>query len=199
MRPFVKKDWKNKGTIMTTILHDEIPIPTSPNLISVFLTFSSQAESQRRINVEGLLDTGCLAGDFVARRIVDKYNIKPILQSTAKLSVCRGLDNTCYDMSTSVIVSVNFFNERLKKIYNFEIKAIILDSSPLDLIIGRSTIKKYGLIRQIPSQFEDINAVLITEDKTSEHVNKRFGCQPKEDLLPSRSIPNITHTSVITS
>ena len=31
--------------------------------------------------------------------------------------------------------------------------------------------------------------MLITEDKTSEHVNKRCGCQPKEDLLPSRSIP----------
>ena len=53
-KPFVKKDWKNKGTIMTTILHDEIPIPTSPNLISVFLTFPSQAETQRKINVEGL-------------------------------------------------------------------------------------------------------------------------------------------------
>ena len=38
-------------------------------------------------------------------------------------------------------------------------------------------------------QFEDINAVLITEDTSSEHVNKRCGCQPKEDLLPSRSIP----------
>ena len=36
-----------------------------------------------------------------------------------------------------------------------------------------------------PSQFEDINAVLITEDTTSEHVNKRCGCQSKEDLLPS--------------
>ena len=145
---------------MTTILHDEVPIPTSPNLISTFLTFPSQAESQRRINGEGLLDTGCLAGDFVARRIVDKYNIKPILQSTAKLSVCSRLDNSCYDMSKSVIVSVNFFNERVNKINIFEIKAIILDSSPLDLIIGRSTIKKYGLVRQIPSQFEDINAVL---------------------------------------
>ena len=139
--------------------------------------------------MEGLLDTGCLAGDFVARRIVNRFNIKPILQSTAKVSVCSGLNNTCYDMSKSVIVSVNFFNERVNKIDNFEIKAIILDSSPLDLIIGRSTIKKYGLVRQIPSQFEDINAVLITEDKTSEHVNKRCGCQPKEDLLPSRSIP----------
>ena len=89
----------------------------------------------------------------------------------------------------TVIVSVNFFNEQVNKINNFEIKAIILDSSPLDLIIGRSTIKKYGLVRQIPSQFEDISTVLITEDKTSEHVNKRCGCQPKEDLLPSRSIP----------
>ena len=89
---------------MTTILPDEIPIPTSPNLISVFLTFPSQAEIQGRINVEGLLDTG----DFVARRIVERYNIQPILQSTAKLSVCSGLDNTCYDISKSVIVSVNF-------------------------------------------------------------------------------------------
>ena len=31
--------------------------------------------------------------------------------------------------------------------------------------------------------------MLIREDKTSEHVNKRCGCQPKEDLLPSKSIP----------
>ena len=74
---------------------------------------------------------------------------------------------------------------------NFEIKVIISDSSQLDLIVGRSTIKKYCLVRQIPSQFEDINAVLITEDKTSEHVSKRCGCQPKEGLLPSRSIPKV--------
>ena len=47
----------------------------------------------------------------------------------------------------------------------------------------------YGLVREIPSQFENISKVLITEGKTSEHVNKRCGCQPKEDLLPSGSIP----------
>ena len=139
--------------------------------------------------MEGLLDTGFLAGDFVARRIVERYNIQPILQSTSKRSVCSGLDNTCYDMSKSVIISVHFFNERVNDMNNFKIKAIILDSSPLDLIIGRSTMKKYGLVRQIPSQFENISKVLIREGKTSEHVNKRCGCQPKEDLLPFRSIP----------
>ena len=31
--------------------------------------------------------------------------------------------------------------------------------------------------------------MLITEDNTSELVNKRGGCQPKEELLPSRSMP----------
>ena len=66
---------------MTTILPIKLPIPTSPNLILVFLTFSSQAETQRRINVEGLLNAGCLAGDFAARRIVEKYDIQPIAQS----------------------------------------------------------------------------------------------------------------------
>ena len=62
-------------------------------------------------------------------------------------------------------------------------RAVLAFGAPL------SSIKKYGLVRQIPSQFEDINAVLITEDSSSEHVNTRCGCQPKEDLLPSRSIP----------
>ena len=31
--------------------------------------------------------------------------------------------------------------------------------------------------------------MLITEGKTSEHVNKRCGCQPKEDLQTSGSVP----------
>ena len=77
--------------------------------------------------MDALLDTGCLAGDFLARRVVDKYNIKSVIYSTAK-PVCSGLDNTCYDISKSVIISVNYFNERLNNIITFEIKAIILDT-----------------------------------------------------------------------
>ena len=106
--------------------------------------------------MDALLDTGCLAGDFVARRIVDRFNIKSVINSAAKLSVCSGLDNTCYDISESVIISVNYLNERLSKINTFEIKAIILDTSPVDLIIGRATIKKLSLVHEVPSQFLNI-------------------------------------------
>ena len=38
----------------------------------------------------------------------------------------------------------------------FQIKAVILDSSPLDLIIGRLSIEKCGPVLQIPSEFEII-------------------------------------------
>ena len=95
--------------------------------------------------MDALLDTGCLAGDFVARRIVDGFNIKPVINSAAKLSVCSGLDNTCYGISKSVIISVNYLNEHLNKLSTFEIKAIILETLPLDLIIGRATIKNIGI------------------------------------------------------
>ena len=138
--------------------------------------------------MDALLDTGCLAGDFVARRIVNKYNIKPVIHSTAKLSVCSGLDNTCYDISKSVIISVNYFNERLNNINTFEIKAIILDTPSLDLIIGRATIKKLSLVLQVLSKFYNIGKVLITEGKTSEHAIKCTGCQPKEELQTSGSV-----------
>ena len=77
--------------------------------------------------------------------IVDRFNIRPIINSAVKLSVCSGLDNTCYDISDSVIISVNYLNERVNKINTFTIKAIILDSSPVDLTIGRATIKKLSL------------------------------------------------------
>ena len=139
--------------------------------------------------MDALLDTGCLAVDFVARRIVDRFNIKPVINSAAKLSVCSGLDNTCYDISKSVIISVNYLDERLNNINTFEIKAIISETSPLDLIIGRATIKKLSLVHQVPSQFLSIGKVLIIEGKTSEHATKCSGCQPKQELQTYGSVP----------
>ena len=108
------KDWKSKGTYVSTILPIKLHIATSPNLLLVVLTFIFQEEAKGSINVDALLDTGCLAGDFVARRMVDRFNTKPVINSAAKLSVCSGLDNTCYDISKSVIVSINYLNERFR-------------------------------------------------------------------------------------
>ena len=42
----------------------------------------------------------------------------------------------------------------------FELKVIILNTI-LDLIIGRTTIKNFGFVHQVSSQFENIRKVLI--------------------------------------
>ena len=60
------KDWKNKGTYVSTILPIKLHIAILPDLLPVVLTFSSQGEEKGSINVDALLDTGCLAEDFVA-------------------------------------------------------------------------------------------------------------------------------------
>ena len=78
---------------------------------------------------------------------------------------------------------------RLNEIDTFKIKAIILDTSPLDLIIGRATIKNLSLVHDVPSQFLNIGKVLITGGKTSEHATTCSGCQPKEELQTSGSVP----------
>ena len=119
--------------------------------------------------MDALFDTDCLAGDFVARRIVDKYNIKPILESTAKLSVCSGLDSTCYGILKPVIISVNYLNERLNNINTFDIKAIILDTSPLDLIIGRATIQisEKCLSRRLQPLSTRLSAVAVSRRRSS--------------------------------
>ena len=88
-------------------------------------------------------------------------------------------------MTKSIALTVTYFNERLNNHDTFNINANILDASPIDMIIGRASIKKLSLVLQISSQFENTK-VLITEQKFSEHVVKCCGCQPKE---PAVSVP----------
>ena len=51
------KDWKSKGTYVSTILPIKLHIATSPNLLPVVPTFISQEEAKGSINVDALLDT----------------------------------------------------------------------------------------------------------------------------------------------
>ena len=50
------KDWKSKGTYVSTILSIKLHIATSPNLLPVVLTFVPQEEAKGSINVDALLD-----------------------------------------------------------------------------------------------------------------------------------------------
>ena len=55
-------------------------------------------------------------------------------------------------------ISMNFY----KNVAYFKINSIILESSPIDLLIGRETIKKFDLFNQVPSRLEDVDEKPMT-------------------------------------
>ena len=67
--------------------------------------------------------------------------------------------------------------------------AIILESSPIDLLIGRKTIKKFDLFNQVPSQLQDFDEKPITAVlKPLESVKISRDCQLRVALLHTQSI-----------
>ena len=60
--------------------------------------------------LDALLDTGSLAGDFIAEDVVVRYNLKTVLSDTS-YTVCSGLDSRCLKSNTILLLRVTFFDE----------------------------------------------------------------------------------------
>ena len=144
---------RGRGKVLSNLISSRA---TSSDFLPVTLRFlPDQQETTGGDEVEALLDSGSLAGDFIAKRVVSQLKLEHHVVSNKSRTVCSGLDSKCYDISNSLALYVFYFNELLKKVAYFKINAIILESSPIDLLIGRKTIKKFDLFNQVPSQLKD--------------------------------------------
>ena len=129
---------------------------SNTNLIpcTIFPLQGTNLVAAKNIKVEALLDTGSLAGDFLSQLLVDKYNLNCIPVVNHSL-VRSGLNNNCVDLSKTVSLTVSYINQLSNEINSFDINAFILKETPIDLIVGLSTIKKYGLFDTLPSLVSD--------------------------------------------
>ena len=71
-----------------------------------------------------MLDTGSLAGDFIAKKLKLEHHIV----TNKSRTVCSGLDSKCYDISNSLALYVFYFNELLKNVAYFKINEILLST-----------------------------------------------------------------------
>ena len=124
-----------------------------------------------------MLDSDSLAGDFIAKRVVTKLKLEHHVVSNKSRTVCSGLDSKCYDISNTLALHAFYFNELLKNVAFFKINGIILESSPIDILIGRKTIKKFDLFSQVPSQLKDVDEKPVTAViKPLESVKRSRDC-----------------------
>lgn len=75
------------------------------------------------------------------QKIVDQLNA-PYLVVHINTIICSRFDNKCSSRFLSLLININFINEVNFKRGSFLTTVFILPNSPLDLIIGRNTIKK---------------------------------------------------------
>ena len=136
---------------------------------------------------EAILDTGSLAGDFVSERLVEEYSLVPIVTAN-HCTVCSGFNNDCVKTNTILLLRVTFLNEIENKNTSFDIEVTIPKNTPIDLIVGRNTIKKHKLFDQIPSQLSGKD--LIPERVTTSECTKRK-CDCKAPAISQVAVPTV--------
>ena len=113
------------------------------------LTNLNSLQTPRRLMAKILLDTGSLPGDFISQDFVDRLQgHKSVYTSPESLTICSGLDNTCYKKDQVIDIGLTFVT------HNHLIKTIFLTMrlipNTIDLILGRETLKKYNFFEMTP-------------------------------------------------
>ena len=105
-----------------------------------------------------LLDTGSLPGDFISQELVHKlHGDSFVYTSPSPLTICSGLDNTCYVRDQVVDIGLSFVTHSLviKTIY---LTVRIIPNS-IDLILDRQTLKKLDFFSLTPFEMGMPNIV----------------------------------------
>lgn len=102
--------------------------------------------------VQALLDTGCLVGDCISQEVVNSLNARHLVVNI-QTTICSGFDNHCSDTHPSLIIKITFIHENAFLKESFTRRVYVLPKSPVDIIIGRKTIKDIDFYQSTPSHF----------------------------------------------
>jgi transposase InsO family protein len=127
----------------------------SLNIISVQMQNQPRNLESLAIKLEALIDTGDLGDDYVAQDVIREFDLQSFVIYNANKNklVCSGLDNTCNESLGAITLTILFVNEVTKNSEILTLPFSILAKSPIDIIIGRKTIKEFDLASKLPSHF----------------------------------------------
>lgn len=119
---------------VSVIVSDSAVVPLKPTPEPDFKKFyvsrvSDQTTPRESNLIETLLDTGSLAGNFVLRQVVNDLNLQAdIITKTCTSTVCSGLDNQCYDLTSTILLKLSYFCSIINNYASFEVQAFIVET-----------------------------------------------------------------------
>lgn len=138
------------------LLHQgPVPASTLPHQRrqdSITVLAAPETAVGRSVMCRALLDSGSLAGDFINGRMLSALNGVEYLRSdSAEFTVCSGLDNKCVSLNVFLDVVIEITIQRQKHYYPLSVR--ISQDSPIDVILGRETIKRFNFVTILPQFF----------------------------------------------
>jgi hypothetical protein len=97
-------------------------------------------------------EAGDAGGDCMSQEIVDKLNASHLVVNI-KNTICSGFDNNCSSDFPSLLIKITFIHENTFLKESFLTRVLILPKSPIDIILGRKTIKAINFASVTPSHF----------------------------------------------
>ena len=114
---------------------------------------SAEAGVKNSISVlKVLLDTGALGNKNYVRKAALPIGFNKLICNCKNNKVCNGVDGSCCLSLGEIVLKLAYDNVYMKN-DTLVIKAQVLEKSPIDLIIGRETIKENDLVAKCPGQF----------------------------------------------
>ena len=146
------------------------------------------------VNCQALLDSGSLAGDFINGKTLSALNGVHYLRSDGSLStVCSGLDNKCVSLSVYLDVVMEITIQRQRHYYTLSVR--VSHDSPIDIILGRETIKRLNLVTLLPHFF--FKSSEIPSTVSTALLSKGLIQAAKSSLSPTLPVENQLVTSII--
>jgi transposase InsO family protein len=151
------------------------------------------------LTIQALLDTGCLIGDCISQEIVSKLHANHLIVNT-NTTICSGFNNECNNNFPSLVINLSYFNEKNKLLESFETLVFILPRTPIDLIIGRKTLKQQRFSKTVPSHFEDQTNLIESIEMTTEDFVDNISQETYKtlDQVKSKGSPFKAHAHLTT-
>ena len=134
-----------------------IPLTSQSNFLNVTVFVQGKearsTTDRKQVAAAALLDTGSLAGDFVAMHVIDALNAHDLCYIASKvLTVCSGLDNACYANNTVIDLGIKFHaKDNVCRTIHLTVR--VSPNSSIDLILGRNTLNKHNFLDLTPFAF----------------------------------------------
>jgi len=124
------------------------------------MSLNDQYNKIINIELNALIDTGALHGDYISNKIIKQHDI-PIINDSV-VWICTGVDNACVPSIGRTAIKLSFFNEQSSVTEYIALYPTVIDG-PIDLIIGKQSIFQHDLLPKLHEQIWGEMEMQMTE------------------------------------